>query len=86
MPPPDLRLWPPGYVAAEQRGVLPAKERQRARDWRAGMRGCGETADAAGRRDERRERGGRGVRGQREEERMGAAELGGETRQMRMDG
>src|SRR6266702_1286621 len=85
MPPPDLRLWPPGYIAAERRGVLLAKERQRARDGRAGMRACGETANAAGRgergecRDERRERGGRGVGGEREEERMGA-ELGGETR------
>ena len=49
MPPPDLRLWPPGYVAAEQRGVLPAKERQRARDRRVRMRGCGEAAEVAGR-------------------------------------
>ena len=48
MPPPDLRLRPPRYVTVEQRGMIFTEERQRARDWCAGVHSCGETADTAG--------------------------------------
>jgi hypothetical protein len=48
MPSPNLRLRPPQYVAVEGRSLPLAEECQRACDGRTGVRGGGETADAAG--------------------------------------
>ena len=93
MPSPNLRLGPSRYIAAEGHGMLPAEERQRARDGRQGAGMCRrrEASDAAGggergeRGDERGERWGRGVGGEREDEGV-RGEFRGETRYVRENG